>query len=118
MLDTGIARAANVALAAAVGDLPGDLSASRRYFARDLTEPFELDWNRLVIFKGITLHGIIGRRMYDTWFQMDQLLGSGRLDLRPAITHVMSMERFDEAIDLLRNGKAGKVVLAPWGQTV
>lgn len=82
------------------------------------SEPFELDWNRLVIFKGITLHGIIGRRMYDTWFQMDQLLGSGRLDLRPAITHVMSMERFDEAIDLLRNGKAGKVVLAPWGQSV
>ena len=82
------------------------------------SEPFELDWNRLVIFKGITLHGIIGRRMYDTWFQMDQLLGSGRLDLRPAITHVMSMERFDEAIGLLRDGKAGKVVLAPWGQSV
>ena len=43
------------------------------------TEPFELDWNRLVIFKGITLHGIIGRRMYDTWYQMDQLM-----TLRPA----------------------------------
>ena len=81
------------------------------------TEPFELDWSRLVIFKGVTLHGIIGRRMYDTWFQMDQLLGSGRLDLKPAITHVMPMERFDEAIDLLRGGRAGKVVLVPWGQT-
>ena len=81
------------------------------------TEPFELDWNRLVIFKGITLHGIIGRRMYETWFQMDQLLGSGRLDLKPAITHLMPMERFDEAIGLLRDGKAGKVVLVPWGQT-
>ena len=79
--------------------------------------PFELDWNRLVIFKGITLHGIIGRRMYDTWFQMDQLLGSGRLDLKPAITHVMPMEKFDEAIGLLRDGRAGKVVLVPWGQT-
>ncbi len=82
------------------------------------TEPFELDWNRLVIFKGITLHGIIGRRMYETWFQMDQLLVSGRLDLRPAITHVMPMERFDEAIALLRDGRAGKVVLVPWGQSV
>ncbi len=81
------------------------------------TEPFELDWNRLVIFKGITVHGIIGRRMYDTWFQMDQLLGSGRLELKPAITHVMPMERFDEAIGLLRDAKAGKVVLVPWGQT-
>jgi threonine 3-dehydrogenase len=79
-------------------------------------EPFELDWNRLVIFKGITLHGIIGRRMYETWYQMDNLLGSGRLDVRPAITHVMPMERFDEAIGLLRSGKAGKVVLVPWGE--
>ncbi|MBK7368406.1 MAG: L-threonine 3-dehydrogenase [Candidatus Eisenbacteria bacterium] len=82
------------------------------------TEPFELDWNRLVIFKGITLHGIIGRRMYDTWYQMDQLMGSGRLDIRPAITHVMDMEKFDEAIALLREGKAGKVVLVPWGEKV
>ncbi|MBI5168971.1 MAG: L-threonine 3-dehydrogenase [Candidatus Eisenbacteria bacterium] len=80
------------------------------------TEPFELDWNRLVIFKGITLHGIIGRRMYDTWYQMDQLMGSGRLDIRPAITHVMDMEKFDDAIALLREGKAGKVVLVPWGE--
>jgi threonine 3-dehydrogenase len=80
------------------------------------TEPFELDWNRLVIFKGITLHGIIGRRMYDTWYQMDNLLGSGRLDIRPAITHVMPMERFEEAIALLRTGHAGKVVLVPWGE--
>ena len=80
------------------------------------TEPFDLDWNRLLIFKGITLHGIIGRRMYQTWYQMDNLLRSGRLDVRPAITHVMPMERFDEAIALLRSGNAGKVVLIPWGQ--
>ena len=79
-------------------------------------EPFELDWNRLVIFKGITLHGVIGRRLYDTWYRMDNLLSSGRLDIRPAITHIMPMERFEEAIQLLRSGQAGKVVLVPWGQ--
>jgi threonine 3-dehydrogenase len=79
-------------------------------------EPFELDWNRLVIFKGITVHGIIGRRLFDTWYRLDNLLSSGRLDLRPAITHVMPMERFDDAIGLLRGGSAGKVVLVPWGQ--
>ena len=82
------------------------------------TEPFDLDWNRLVIFKGITIHGVIGRRMYDTWYQLDQLLGSGRLDLRPAITHVMEMDRFEEAIALLHEGRAGKVVLVPWGGSV
>lgn len=80
------------------------------------TEPFDLDWNRLLIFKGITLHGIVGRRMYETWDQLDQLLRSGRLDLRPSITHTMPMEKFDEAIALLREGKAGKVVLVPWGE--
>ncbi len=80
------------------------------------TEPFELDWNRLVIFKGITLQGIVGRRLYETWDQLDQLLRSGRLDLRPSITHTMPMERFEEAIGLLREGKAGKVVLVPWGE--
>src|SRR5262249_58943490 len=77
------------------------------------TEPYELDWNRLVIFKGLTIHGIIGRRMYETWFQMDQLLGSRRLHLRPAITHVMALERADQAIALPRDGRAGKALLAP-----
>jgi threonine 3-dehydrogenase len=81
-------------------------------------EPFELDWNRLVIFKGITIHGIIGRRLYETWVQLDSLLVSNRLDLRPAITHVMPMEQFEDAIGLLRGGQAGKVVLVPWGQKV
>lgn len=79
-------------------------------------EPFELDWNRLVIFRGVTIHGIIGRRLYQTWYQMDNLLRSGRLDIRPAITHVMPMAKFDEAIALLQSGSAGKVVLVPWGQ--
>src|SRR5207245_5686220 len=51
-------------------------------------EPFELDWTRLFIFKGITIHGIIGRRMYQTWYQMDNLLRSGRPDIRPATTPV------------------------------
>ncbi len=80
-------------------------------------EQFGLDWNKLLIFKGITLHGIIGRRMYQTWYQMDGLLRSGRLDLKPAITHVMPMEKVVDAIGLLRSGQAGKVVLVPWGQS-
>jgi threonine 3-dehydrogenase len=79
-------------------------------------EPFVLDWNRLVIFKGVTLHGIVGRRMFETWYQMDNLLRSGRLDVTPSITHVMPMEEFDTAIGLLDSGRAGKVVLVPWGQ--
>jgi threonine dehydrogenase-like Zn-dependent dehydrogenase len=48
---------------------------------------------------------------------MDNLLGSGRLDIRPAITHVMKMDQFNEAVALLRSGQAGKVVLVPWGES-
>ncbi len=80
-------------------------------------ENFELDWNKLLIFKGITLHGIIGRRMYQTWYVMDNLLRTGRLDVRPAITHIMPMEQVNDAIAQLRSGNAGKVVLVPWGQS-
>jgi threonine 3-dehydrogenase len=59
---------------------------------------------------------VVGRRLYDTWYQMDNMLASGRLDIRPTITHVMPMEKTSEAIQLLRSGEAGKVVLVPWGQ--
>jgi threonine 3-dehydrogenase len=79
-------------------------------------EPFGLDWNKLLVFKGVTLQGIAGRRMYDTWFQMDTLLRSGRLDVRAAITHVMPMADVVEGIEQLRSGSAGKIVLVPWGQ--
>ncbi len=79
-------------------------------------EPFPLDWSELIVSKGLTIHGIAGRRMYGTWMQMDTLLRSGRLDVRPAITHVMPMEKVAEGIELLRSGNAGKIVLVPWGQ--
>jgi threonine 3-dehydrogenase len=69
-----------------------------------------------VCFKGVTIHGIAGRRMYETWYQMDNLLRSGSLDVRPAISHVMPMEKVVEGIELLRSGNAGKIVLVPWGQ--
>jgi threonine 3-dehydrogenase len=80
-------------------------------------ESFDLDWNRLVIFKGVTIHGIIGRRMYETLVPDGPPAGLGRLDIRPAITHVMPMQEFDQAIALLRSGNAGKVVLVPWGES-
>jgi len=78
--------------------------------------PFELDVTRLIIFKGATMHGINGRLMFQTWRQMNELLTSGRLDIRPAITHVMPIEDYAGAMDQLKNGSAGKIVLVPWGE--
>jgi threonine 3-dehydrogenase len=63
-----------------------------------------------VIFKGITVYGVIGRRMYDTWIQMSQFLRSGRFDPTPVITHRFPLEAYDEAIHAIKSGNAGKVV--------
>jgi threonine 3-dehydrogenase len=78
--------------------------------------PFELDFTSLVIFKGVTVQGINGRLMFQTWRQMHELLTSGRLDIRPAITHVMPIEDYAQAMAQLKGGSAGKIVLVPWGE--
>jgi threonine 3-dehydrogenase len=71
--------------------------------------PFEIDWNQ-VIFKGLTLKGIYGRRMFETWYKMTSMLHSG-LDITPVITHHFPVEKFDEAFEAVRGGRAGKVIL-------
>jgi threonine 3-dehydrogenase len=63
-----------------------------------------------VIFKGLTIQGIVGRKLWETWDQMDALLSSGNLNVRPVVTHVMDFSEFDEAMSLMRQGLAGKVV--------
>ncbi|MBI1331982.1 MAG: L-threonine 3-dehydrogenase [Armatimonadetes bacterium] len=63
-----------------------------------------------LIFKGIDVHAIVGRRLWETWDQMSDLLGSGKLKLDPVVTHVMHFTQFQEAMELMKAGKAGKVV--------
>lgn len=68
-----------------------------------------VDWNA-VIFSGLTLKGIYGREMYETWYKMTSMLQSG-LDIRPIITHRFPCTRFREAIALMRSGRSGKIIL-------
>jgi len=63
-----------------------------------------------VIFKGLTVQGIVGRKLWQTWDQMAELLKSGRLNLAPVITHEMHYTEFHRAMELMKEGKAGKVV--------
>jgi threonine 3-dehydrogenase len=63
-----------------------------------------------LIFKGIDVQCIVGRKLWQTWDQMRELLGSGKLILDPVVTHVMHFTRFQEAMELMKAGKAGKVV--------
>jgi threonine 3-dehydrogenase len=69
----------------------------------------ELDFNP-IIFNGITLKGIYGREMYETWYQMTVMLESG-LDISPVITHRFSHRDFQEAFAVAHSGQSGKVVL-------
>lgn len=71
----------------------------------------EMDLADAVIFKGATVHGINGRKMYETWYQAEALLKGGKIDLGPVITHRLPLERFDEAMGLLESGEASKILL-------
>ena len=68
-----------------------------------------VDWDQ-VIFKGLTLKGIYGREMFETWYKMAGMLQSG-LDLEPIITHRLSVEAYREGFDVMGSGQAGKVIL-------
>lgn len=67
----------------------------------------------LVIMKGLRIHGIYGRRMYDTWERTQSLLRAGGLDVTPIITHRLPLDEWPAAFDLLASRHAGKVVLLP-----
>ncbi|MGH7680607.1 MAG: L-threonine 3-dehydrogenase [Candidatus Eiseniibacteriota bacterium] len=75
------------------------------------SKPLEIDVAKEIIFRGATVQGINGRLIFDTWYRMEALLLSGKLDIRPVITHTLGWEDFEKAVELQRSGKAGKIVL-------
>lgn len=68
-----------------------------------------IDWNH-VIFKGLTIKGIYGREMFETWYKMASLIQGG-LDLTPIITHHFSIDEFQQGFDIMGSGQSGKVIL-------
>jgi len=68
-----------------------------------------IDWNQ-VIFKGLTLKGIYGREMFETWYKMSSLLQSG-LSLAPIITHHFGIEEYIQGFETMGSGQSGKVIL-------
>jgi threonine 3-dehydrogenase len=73
------------------------------------SEPMSIDW-RTVIFSMLTIKGIYGREMYETWYKMTVMLQSG-LDIRPVITHRFPYTDYEQAFEVMRQGKSGKVIL-------
>lgn len=72
--------------------------------------PIAIDWNT-VIFNGLTIKGIYGREMYETWYKMTVMLETG-LDIRPVITHRYHYTEFEKGFSAMRTGDSGKVVLS------
>jgi threonine 3-dehydrogenase len=79
------------------------------------TENVQLDLVKDVIFKGATVQGIYGRRMYETWVQMTALLKAGRLNLEPLFGERVALENFEGAFAMLQKGLAGKILMYPAG---
>jgi threonine 3-dehydrogenase len=76
------------------------------------TSPLPFDVTNDIIFKGIRVYGITGRRLFDTWYRMAGLLQAG-LDIRPVVTHTLPLTQFKRGFDLIESGQCGKVVLIP-----
>ena len=70
-----------------------------------------LSWAEQIVFKGVTIHGINGRRMFDTWYQCESFLRRAPQLIEPLITHRLCFDQFEEGINAMHNGSACKVVL-------
>jgi threonine 3-dehydrogenase len=68
-----------------------------------------VDWD-LVVFNGLTIRGIYGREMYETWYKMTVMIQSG-LNISPLITHRFHFTEYAEAFEVMRSGQSGKMIL-------
>lgn len=73
----------------------------------------EVDIANDVVFKGISIYGVTGRRIYDTWYLVKELVDSKKLPLDLIVTHVMPLSKINEASEIMGSGNCGKIVLVP-----
>ena len=71
----------------------------------------ELDLANDIIFKGASVHGISGRLIFDTWYRTRRILAAGELDLKQVITHTLPFDQLHEAMEIMKSGDCGKIVL-------
>ena len=74
-----------------------------------LPEKEGINWNK-VIFNGLTIRGIYGRMMFETWFKMQAMVQSG-LNISPIITHRFKIDDYLEGFEIMKSGNSGKVIL-------
>ncbi len=105
--DVGLEMSGNPA---ALGDMIANMSHGGKIAMLGIpSEPMAIDW-RTVIFSMLTIKGIYGREMYETWYKMTVMLQSG-LDIKPVITHRFPYTEYERAFEVMRKGESGKVIL-------
>ena len=77
-------------------------------------KPIEIELGRDIVFKEAKIIGIHGRKMFETWTQMENLLASGKLDVAPVITHTLPLRQWQQGVELAKTGQACKVIFHPW----
>ncbi len=77
------------------------------------SKDIDLDVANDIVFKGIQIYGVVGRRIYDTWFQVKELIDNDLLDLDKIITHTFPMSKIHEAMEIMGSGNSGKIVVIP-----
>jgi threonine 3-dehydrogenase len=75
--------------------------------------PASIDIGKWIINKELSLESVFGRRIWSTWYQVSDLLLSGKVDLGALVTHRFRLAEFEEAMRVMRSGECGKVVLTP-----
>ncbi|MEX2414707.1 MAG: L-threonine 3-dehydrogenase [Paenibacillaceae bacterium] len=105
--DVGLEMSGN---AIAFGDLVNNMCHGGKIAVLGIQKPdAQIDWGK-VIFNGLTIKGIYGREMYETWYKMTAMLQSG-LDIAPIITHRYDYRDFEEGFATMSSGNSGKVIL-------
>ena len=77
------------------------------------SEPICLDFATDIVFKGIHIYGVTGRRIYDTWYKVKELIDHDRLHLDKIITHQLPLARINEAGEIMGGKNCGKIILFP-----
>lgn len=104
--DVGLEMSGNPA---AFRDMLANMCHGGKIALLGILRQVEIDWD-LVVFNGLTIKGIYGREMYETWYKMTMMLRNG-LDIAPAITHRFPVEEFEKGFEVMKTGQSGKVVL-------
>jgi len=76
-------------------------------------KPFELDVTEQIVFKGITIHGITGRKMFDTWYKAKSFLSGGKVKLEKLVTHRFKLSEIEKGFDVMKRKEGMKIVLEP-----